>query len=87
MNAPVLTVQGLVKRFGGLVATDNVTLDVRPGEIHALIGAAAYIVLESVLASWTEYWQLGLGFILLFVVLYTNGGIEALFGRLLGRRA
>jgi branched-chain amino acid transport system permease protein len=52
-----------------------------------LIGAAAYIVLESVLASWTEYWQLGLGFILLFVVLYTNGGIEALFGRLLGRRA
>jgi branched-chain amino acid transport system ATP-binding protein len=38
MNAPVLTVQGLVKRFGGLVATDNVTLDVRPGEIHALIG-------------------------------------------------
>jgi branched-chain amino acid transport system permease protein len=52
-----------------------------------LIGAAAYIVLESMLASWTEYWQLGLGFILLFVVLYTNGGIEALFGRLLGRRA
>lgn len=52
-----------------------------------LIGAAAYIVLESVLSSWTEYWQLGLGFVLLFVVLYTNGGIEALVGRLVGRRA
>ncbi len=38
MNAPVLSVDGLVKRFGGLTATDNVTLDVRPGEIHALIG-------------------------------------------------
>lgn len=38
MSAPILSVQGLVKRFGGLVATDGVTLDVRHGEIHALIG-------------------------------------------------
>ncbi|MCR8726722.1 ABC transporter ATP-binding protein [Frigidibacter sp. ROC022] len=34
----VLEVSGLVKRFGGLVATDHVTLDVQAGEIHALIG-------------------------------------------------
>ena len=33
-----LSVQGLVKRFGGLVATDHFKLDVMPGEIHALIG-------------------------------------------------
>lgn len=33
-----LQVQGLVKRFGALLATDNVTLSLRPGEIHALIG-------------------------------------------------
>ena len=52
-----------------------------------LIGAAAYVVLEFILSSWTEYWQLGLGFILLFVVLYTNGGIEALIGRFAGKRA
>lgn len=32
------SVRGLVKRFGGLVATDNLDLDVRPGEIHAIIG-------------------------------------------------
>jgi branched-chain amino acid transport system ATP-binding protein len=38
VSGPILSVKGLVKRFGGLVATDNVTLDVRPGEIHALIG-------------------------------------------------
>jgi branched-chain amino acid transport system ATP-binding protein len=34
----VLEVQGLVKRFGGLLATDQVSLTVEPGEIHALIG-------------------------------------------------
>ncbi|MDT8857938.1 ABC transporter ATP-binding protein [Paracoccaceae bacterium Fryx2] len=34
----ILKIEGLVKRFGGLLATDHVTLDVFPGEIHALIG-------------------------------------------------
>ena len=38
MNAPLLAVRGLRKRFGGLVVTDNVALDVEAGEIHALIG-------------------------------------------------
>lgn len=38
MSEPILKVRGLIKRFGGLLATDNVTLDVHPGEIHALIG-------------------------------------------------
>ncbi len=31
-------VEGLVKRFGALLATDHVSLDVAAGEIHALIG-------------------------------------------------
>ncbi len=34
----VLSAQGLVKRFGGITATNNVTLDVRRGARHALIG-------------------------------------------------
>jgi branched-chain amino acid transport system ATP-binding protein len=34
----VLALKGLSKRFGGVVATDNVTLDVAQGEVHALIG-------------------------------------------------
>lgn len=38
MADALLATDGLVKRFGGLVATDNLSLDVRPGEIHALIG-------------------------------------------------
>jgi branched-chain amino acid transport system ATP-binding protein len=34
----ILELSGLTKRFGGLLATDNVSLTVEPGEIHALIG-------------------------------------------------
>jgi branched-chain amino acid transport system ATP-binding protein len=34
----MLDVQGLVKAFGALRATDGVTLDVRSGETHAIIG-------------------------------------------------
>jgi len=35
---PVLQASGLVKRFGALRATDEVSLTLLPGEIHALIG-------------------------------------------------
>ncbi len=38
MAEPLLAAHRLIKRFGALVATDNVSIDVRPGEIHALIG-------------------------------------------------
>jgi branched-chain amino acid transport system ATP-binding protein len=34
----MLALGGLVKRFGGLTATDGVSLEVLPGEVHALIG-------------------------------------------------
>ena len=34
----VLEVTGLGKSFGGIKATDNLTLDVAPGELHAIIG-------------------------------------------------
>jgi branched-chain amino acid transport system ATP-binding protein len=34
----MLVLEKLAKRFGGVVATDGVTLQVRAGEIHALIG-------------------------------------------------
>ncbi|MGO4714479.1 ABC transporter ATP-binding protein [Bradyrhizobium sp. 2TAF24] len=38
MTEPLLQVKKLVKRFGGLVATNNLDLDVQPGETLALIG-------------------------------------------------
>jgi branched-chain amino acid transport system ATP-binding protein len=34
----LLRVENLVKRFGGIVATDHVSLDVAAGELHAIIG-------------------------------------------------
>jgi branched-chain amino acid transport system ATP-binding protein len=35
---PLLRVEKLVRRFGGIVATDNLSLDVAAGELHAIIG-------------------------------------------------
>ena len=38
MTTPVLQAHGLVKRFGGIAATDQVNLSLRLGARHALIG-------------------------------------------------
>ena len=38
MADPLMSVQNLVRRFGGILATDNLSLDVIPGELHAIIG-------------------------------------------------
>ena len=38
MPDPVLRLEGLRKNFGSLVVTDDVTLDIMPGEMHAIIG-------------------------------------------------
>lgn len=38
MTEPVLAIRDLTKSFGGLKATDRVSLTLLPGEIHALIG-------------------------------------------------
>jgi len=38
MIEPLLKIQGLHKRFGALNVTDNVSLSVWPGRIHAIIG-------------------------------------------------
>ena len=38
MAEPVLRLESLRKSFGALVVTDDVTLDVMPGELHAVIG-------------------------------------------------
>jgi simple sugar transport system ATP-binding protein len=37
-RAPALEMRGITKRFPGTLANDHIDLDVRPGEIHALLG-------------------------------------------------
>ena len=38
MAEPLLRIENLVRRFGGIVATDNLSLDISRGELHAIIG-------------------------------------------------
>jgi branched-chain amino acid transport system ATP-binding protein len=35
---PLVEIKALTKRFGGVLACDNIVLDVRTGELHAVIG-------------------------------------------------
>ena len=38
MAEPLLQVEGLSKRFGGIVASNNISLEISVGELHAIIG-------------------------------------------------
>ncbi len=38
MTEPILSVNHLVKHFGGVMATDRLDFEILPGEIHAVIG-------------------------------------------------
>ena len=38
MAEPLLKIEGVTKRFGGVVASDGITLGVPRGELHAIIG-------------------------------------------------
>ena len=38
MSTPILAIEALTKRFGGLMVLDGITLEVAPGQIHGVIG-------------------------------------------------
>jgi branched-chain amino acid transport system permease protein len=53
--------------------------------IGPVFGAIALLLLEEVLSSITEYWQIILGPLLLLVVLFARGGIDGLLARVGGK--
>jgi ABC-type uncharacterized transport system ATPase subunit len=38
MVKPLITLRGMYKRFPGVLANDNIDMDIYPGEVHALLG-------------------------------------------------
>ena len=38
MNHPLLKLQGLTKAYPGVIANDDISLEIGTGEIHALLG-------------------------------------------------
>lgn len=38
MSEPLLTIKGIIKRFGGLTALNDISLSIEPGEVYGLIG-------------------------------------------------
>jgi branched-chain amino acid transport system permease protein len=56
------------------------------GSLHgAIIGAAAYLLVEEVLGGITEQWKLIFGPLLVLVVLFARGGLLGLAHAIRGR--
>jgi branched-chain amino acid transport system permease protein len=55
------------------------------GSLHgAILGAAAFLLMEEWLSGFTEHWKVIFGPILVLVVLFMKGGIMGLLGRSMG---
>jgi branched-chain amino acid transport system permease protein len=50
------------------------------GSLHgAILGAAAYVILEEVLAGFTEHWKMIFGPMLVLIAIFARGGMTGLF--------
>lgn len=52
-----------------------------------LIGAAALLLMQEVLSTYTEYWEFWIGWVLLAVVLFARNGLAGLLQPLVARKA
>ncbi len=50
-----------------------------------VIGAILFIVLELVLSSWTQFWHLPFGFLIILIVLFLHGGLADLWRLAMGQ--
>ena len=68
---PLLELKGITKRFPGVQALSEVSLDLRPGEVHALVGenGAGKSTLIKVM---TGFHQADEGAMLIGCLLYTS---------------
>jgi ribose transport system ATP-binding protein len=41
-DVPLIQLNRLTKRFGGVTALDGVSFDIRGGEVHAVVGADGF---------------------------------------------
>ncbi|MEJ6606313.1 MAG: branched-chain amino acid ABC transporter permease [Burkholderiaceae bacterium] len=55
--------------------------------VGPVLGAVAFILIEEVLSTFTIYWQLPFGLLLMGVVLYSQGGLANILGQWRARRA
>lgn len=51
----------------------------------AAVGAAVYVLFEAVFSSWTTYWHLPFGLLVILVATYFEGGLADLYGALTGK--
>jgi branched-chain amino acid transport system permease protein len=52
------------------------------GSLHgAIVGAAAFLLLEEFLPGLTEHWKMLFGPLLILVVLFARGGVTKIFDR------
>ena len=94
MTEPLLQIERLTKRFGGVIASDAITLDIPRGEFHAIIGTNGAgkttligLLAGALLANNTDFvspavmfWTRS-GDLMVMVVL---GGLATPFGPLIG---
>ena len=45
-----------------------------------VVGAVVFVLLEAMLPSWTQYWQLPFGLVVILIVVYLRGGLVDLMG-------
>ena len=98
MSDVLLSCQNLTKRFGGLAAVNDVSLELNRGRIHAVIGPngagkstltnllSGDLALTSGSVNLGKHWQLWMGLFIVLLVCFAPRGILGLAEKLMKRK-